>query len=199
MKRIIGLTGSIATGKSTVAKLFMDEGIYVIDSDILAKHATEQKHVIEEIVEAFGSECLDEHGKLDRAYVAEEIFSDKDKQKQLNAIVHPYVKEHITQMLDRRKNELVVVDVPLMYETDFHEMMDEIIVVYATEEQEIDRLMHRNNLSHERALARIHAQMPIDEKVKLAHYVLDNSGTKMELYANFRKILRELKEHLYDN
>lgn len=192
MRKIIGLTGAIATGKSTVAKLFIEEGIYVIDSDILAKEALKKPEVIKKIEDAFGCDIINPNGTINRTYLGEVIFSDKDKRFRLNEIVHPVVKQEITDLLENRKNQLVIVDVPLMYETDFHEMMDEIVVVYAPVEMQVHRLMDRNHFCYEDAMKRIDAQMSIEEKKELADIVIDNSGTKMELYRNFREVLKKI-------
>jgi dephospho-CoA kinase len=195
MRQVIGLTGGIATGKSTVARMFIDEGIYVIDSDRIAKAVQEQKTVQQQIATAFGTESIqDDH--LNRVYLAQLIFSDKEKRQQLNDIIHPIVKQEITNLLARRKNELVIVDVPLMYETDFYKMMDKIIVVYATAEQQIHRLMLRNHLTHDEALERINAQMPIEEKVKKADYVLDNTKSKHELFLQFKELKKVLLQEM---
>ncbi|GBU10546.1 dephospho-CoA kinase [Erysipelotrichaceae bacterium] len=192
MKKVIGLTGAIATGKSTVAKLFIDEGIYVIDSDVLAKEALDNPKVIDQIVEAFGEVVLLPTGAINRVYLGEVIFADIEKRLELNAIVHPIVKKQIQELLTSRRNELVVVDVPLMYETDIHEMMDEIVVVYAPLEVQAHRLMERSHFDYEDAMLRIGAQISIEEKKEMADYVLDNSGAKMQLYRNFRELLKKL-------
>ncbi|MGL5042298.1 MAG: dephospho-CoA kinase [Culicoidibacterales bacterium] len=192
MKKIIGLTGAIATGKSTVANLFIEEGIYVIDSDVLAKQALKQAAVIKQLVETFGQEILTAAGTVDRVYLGEVIFSNEEKRQQLNTIVHPVVKAEIMRLLEQRKNDVVVVDVPLMYETDFHKLMDEIIVVYAPFEAQIHRLMERNHFEYEDALKRISSQISIEEKKGKADFVIDNSGTKMQLYRNFREILKQI-------
>ena len=192
-KKIIGLTGSIATGKSTVARMFLDEGIYVIDSDMLAKEVTNMPEVLQKIEAVFGPEAIDANGQMDRAFVADIVFCSMDLRLKLNGIVHPIVKKQIVEIVENRKNKMVVVDVPLMYETDFHEMMDEIIVVYATPEQQVERLMGRNQYTREQAELRVASQMSIDEKVAKADYVLDNTGIKMDLYKNFKELLKQLR------
>lgn len=193
MRKIIGLTGGIATGKSTVARMFLDEGVYVIDSDILAKQAQNKPAVMAEMAHAFGAEII-ENGKLNRTYLAQLIFSNPEKRAQLNALIHPIVKQEILMLLEKRKNDLVIVDVPLMYETDYYELMDEIIVVYTPRELQIERLMHRNHLTYQEAVERVDAQLPLKEKVAKADYVLDNSSTKHNLYLQFKHLYNHLIE-----
>lgn len=193
MRRVIGLTGSIATGKSTVAKMFLEEGIYVIDSDILAKETLKESHIIEQIEHSFGVESVNLGGQVDRAYLANVIFCNYDKRMQLNDIIHPHVEAKIQELLEKRRNSFVVVDVPLMYETKFHELMEEIIVVYAPYSVQLHRLMERNHYSQQEAESRIQSQLSIEQKVKLADYVIDNSSSKVQLYKNFQKLLREMQ------
>lgn len=193
MKKIIGLTGSIATGKSTVAKLFLENGIYVIDSDKIANEVSKDPEIIAAVRNVFGPESIGKDGQFNREYIGNVVFCSKEKRMKLNNIMHPKVKEEIKKLVELRKNKIVVVDVPLMYETDFHEMMDEIIVVYSTPEQQVERLMERNHYNYEDAMLRVNSQMHIDEKAKRADYLLDNTGTKMDLYQNFKTMLNELK------
>jgi len=190
-QRIVGLTGGIASGKSTVSQLFVAEGVPVIDTDDIAGEVGKDKVVQAAIKEVFGERSV-VHVALNRPYLASIIFSDDVKRRELNNIIHPRIKEVLIQRLATYDEPLVVVDVPLMYETDFHLLMDEIIVVYVPEAIQLQRLMRRNQLTEEQALERIHAQLPLKEKVAQADYVLDNSGTEEELSSAFKKLYEVL-------
>ena len=195
MRKIIGLTGGIASGKSTVAHLFIDEGVYVIDSDQLAKDIQTRPAVIKQTAALFGAEIII-NGELDRVKLAKIVFSDAQKREQLNALIHPLIRQEIETLLAMRKNKLVIIDMPLLYEAGFDDMVEEVIVVYATRAQQIERLMARNNLTEAEAIERIDAQMPLDEKVKRADFVLDNTGTKHELYLQFKVLYNSLNAKL---
>jgi len=190
-RKVIGLTGGIASGKSTVARMFMAQGVPVIETDRIAHDLSDEKDVQAAIIAAFGPESV-VHGALNRQYLASIIFSDAAKREQLNQIVHPAVKRVVIDRLRDYEEGIVVVDVPLMYETDFQTLMDAIIVVYAPEELQVQRLMARNDLSEAEALLRIKAQMPLAEKMKKADYVLDNTQTEETLYASFKKLYETL-------
>ena len=193
MRKVIGLTGGIATGKSSIAKLFVDAGVYVIDSDVLVKEFLKTPEIIAKIVQTFGNDSIDENREINRKFMANLIFNDSKKRLALNEIIHPHVKKQIEILLQKRVNNLVVVDVPLMYEAGFDVMMDEVIVVYTTPEIQLERLMVRDCLTAEAAELRLASQMSIDEKRQLADYVIDNCGTKQDLYHNFYKVYDEIK------
>lgn len=194
----LGLTGSIATGKSTVSKILASAGIAVIDADIVARKVVEKGTVgLEKIVSSFGADLLLD-GELNRSKLGEIIFHDEAKREQLNEIVHPLVCEEMLSERDRlfRAGEsIVVLDIPLLYESQLTDLVDRVLVVATTEEIELSRLMARNELSKEEALARIRAQMSINDKVKLADFVVDNSGTKQETEKQVNELLHELKRH----
>ncbi|MHC5251872.1 dephospho-CoA kinase [Listeria kieliensis] len=194
----LGLTGSIATGKSTVSKMLVSAGIAVIDADIVARKVVEKGTVgLKKIVSCFGTDVLLD-GELNRAKLGEIIFHDEAKREQLNEIVHPLVREEMLSERDRlfRAGEsIVVLDIPLLYESQLTDLVDRVLVVATTEEIELSRLMARNELSKEEALARIRAQMSINNKVKLADFVVDNNGTKQETEKQVNEFLHELKRH----
>lgn len=194
----LGLTGSIATGKSTVSKMLQDEKIPVIDADLVARKVVEKGTVgLKKIVSTFGDEVLSK-GALNRAKLGEIIFHDSQKREQLNKIVHPLVRKEMLQERDRlfKSGEtFVVLDIPLLYESQLTDLVDQVLVVMTTEEVELTRLMARNGLSREEALARIATQMPISDKAKLADFVIDNSGTLKETSEQVNDLLHQLKRH----
>ncbi|MGG3999985.1 dephospho-CoA kinase [Anoxybacillus kestanbolensis] len=186
----IGLTGGIASGKSTVAAMFRDLHIPVIDADEIAHRVTAiDGEAYQLIVETFGSDILDSNGAIDRRKLGAIVFHDEQKRKQLNAIVHPLVRKHMLQQKEqyaRKREKAVVLDIPLLFESNLEHLVDRILVVYVDEQIQLRRLCERNGFSFEEAWARIKSQMPLEQKRKKADAVIDNNGTieqtKRQLY-----------------
>lgn len=179
MGKTIGLTGSVATGKSTVSNLIQQAGIPLVDADVAARKVVEKgTGGLAEIVAYFGKDILLEDGTLNRAKLGEIIFQDKEKREKLNEITHPRVKDYMLNERERffeAGEKVVFFDIPLLFESHLESLVDQIIVVWTTPETELKRLMERNNLTKEEALARINSQMGIDEKAKKADFVIDNN------------------------
>lgn len=192
---VIGLTGSIATGKSTVANKFKELGIPVIDADKIAREVVEpQEEAYKGIVETFGKEILLEDQTIDRKKLGDIVFKDATKREQLNNIVHPAIRKRMLEQRDAYLNDgnrCVVMDIPLLFESKLEHFVDKILVVYVDEDVQLQRLMKRNDLTKEEALQRIHSQMPIKKKAELADRTIDNNGTKAETYAQLKEILKE--------
>jgi dephospho-CoA kinase len=197
MKKIIGLTGGIASGKSTVSNWLISQGYPVVDADIAARKVVEPgMPALREITEAFGNDMLLEDGKLDRKKLGSVIFADEEKRHTLNAIVHPAVREWMRQETDRAFENgasIVIMDIPLLFESKLTHMVEETILVYVSKETQLKRLMERDGYSESDALARIQAQMPIDDKRKLADYVVDNNGTISETVEQVKEIMNQFK------
>lgn len=181
MSIVIGLTGSIASGKSAVAAMFKELLIPVIDADQIARDVVEPgESTLQAIVNEFGHDILLPDGSLDRKKLGAIIFSDTDKRAKLNAIVHPAVRK---RMLEQKEHFLengatcVVMDIPLLFESKLTHMVDKTLVVYVDEDVQLQRLMKRDHSQKEEALQRIQSQIPLKEKVKLADAVIDNNGT----------------------
>lgn len=179
---VIGLTGGIGTGKSTVAKLFQQRGAAVIDADQLAREVVRPgRPALDEIVERFGKDVLTRDGQLDRARLAEVVFNDPDARKDLEQIVHPRVREMLLDQLERLKQQgstpVVIYDVPLLFEAGSSlPMVDKIVVVYAPRDVQKKRLVENRGFDPGEAERRINAQMPTEGKAARADYVIDNSG-----------------------
>ncbi|WP_413286465.1 dephospho-CoA kinase [Bacillus mojavensis] len=193
MTLVIGLTGGIASGKSTVANMLIDKGITVIDADIIAKQAVERgMPAYRQIIDEFGEDILLENGDIDRRKLGALVFTNEQKRLALNSIVHPAVRE---EMLKRRDESIanqetfVVLDIPLLFESKLESLVDKIIVVSVTKELQLGRLIKRNQLTEEEALSRIRSQMPLEEKVSRADNVIDNSGTLEETKQQLEEIL----------
>jgi dephospho-CoA kinase len=182
MPRLIGLTGGIATGKSTVARLLALHGATVVDADVLAREVVEPgQPALEEIAAEFGSQVIDASGRLDRATVASVVFADPDRRRRLEAITHPRIQELMGRLLASALESgapLVVADVPLLFENGRAAMFDGVMVAWCDAATELERLMARDGLRREDAERRLAAQMPVDEKRRLATWVIDNSGSE---------------------
>lgn len=198
---IVGLTGGIATGKSLVSHRLAELGALVVDADTIAHDVVKQgTPAWKEIVDMFGREFLLPNGELNRKALGRIIFHDAVKKEQLNRIVHPRVFERISQAIVEIINEtevpdaIVILDVPLLYESGMYRDISDIIVVYASPAQQLERLIARDNLTEVDARARIHAQLPIDGKKERADMVIDNSGTVEETIAQVDRLFVTLKE-----
>ncbi|AIG25267.1 dephospho-CoA kinase [Brevibacillus sp. 7WMA2] len=181
---ILGLTGGIASGKSTVAAMLRERGVTVIDADLIAREVVEVgKPAYNGIVKYFGTSVLDETGALNRAVLGEMIFSDREKRMVLNEIVHPEVRKEMrlqATLAQERGERLVFMDIPLLYESKLTYMVDRVVVVYVPESVQFIRLMERDEFDEEQAKKRLRAQMNIEEKRKLANYVIDNQGSRSD-------------------
>lgn len=192
---VIGLTGSIATGKSTVASMFIDIGIPVIDADRIAREVVEPgEEAYKKVVETFGEEILLEDRSLNRPKLGRIVFSDEEKRNQLNSIVHPAIRKRMLEKRDaylKNGEGCVVLDIPLLFESKLEHFVDKIIVVYVDEDVQLERLLERNQLTKEEALQRIRSQMPVKDKIELADAVIDNNGTIEHSFKQLKEILQK--------
>lgn len=192
---IVGLTGGIASGKSTVSNLFRKYGIEIVDADKVAKEVSEKKESIEKISNIFGKDILDSDGKIVREKLREKAFKNRELLQELNKIIHPQVMEYFKRKKEENsKDEILIFDIPLLYEVKMEYLCDKIIVVGVDVQKQIRRVVARDGSSEELAKKIIFNQMPLDEKIKKADIVIMNDGTLDELEAKVMKIYRELKE-----
>lgn len=178
--RLIGLTGNIGSGKSTVAQLLAAKGAAVIDADALARQATEDPAVLAAIAQQLGEDLIRE-GKLDRAATAQRVFADPEARERLNGIVHPWVRRAMAARIDAllaasTPPPVIVLDIPLLYEGGLERTVDAVIVVNAGLPTRLARLTARGLLSADDVRARDAAQLPLAEKVRRADFVIDNEG-----------------------
>ncbi len=197
MTIVLGLTGGIATGKSTVSNYFKELGIPVIDADvgsrIIVKPGTDGLRKIEK---HFGETILKQDGTLDRKTLGEIVFNDKTQLAKLNAILEEHIRKWITTQLVetfRSNPTLIVLDIPLLFETDYLSEVDLVMVVATTKEVQKKRLMERDNLSEKAAEKRIEAQLPLVEKEKRADSVIDNNNSIKETQDQVHSWLTENK------
>ena len=178
--RLIGLTGGIATGKSTVASLLAEHGATVVDSDELAREVVQRgQPALAEIAERFGPDVIAPDGSLDRAAMGAIVFADPEARRDLERITHPRIAELTQERIAAaaaRDAGVVVVDVPLLFESKREDMFEGVLLVYAPEEVQIRRLIARDGLDEAAARQRLAAQLPIEEKRSRATWVIDNSG-----------------------
>ncbi|MGH7890037.1 MAG: dephospho-CoA kinase [Thermodesulfobacteriota bacterium] len=199
--KVIGLTGNIACGKSAVARMFEELGSKTIDADQIArlvvKHGEPAWH---EVVETFGAEILNRDGSINRSILGEIVFNDKEKREILNSITHPRIIERIKELVEqlaKEKVEVVIVEAALIVEKGgMKSVIRELIIVTADEETQIRRLIKRDGLSREEAVARIKSQMPLSEKLKYATYVVDNSGTFEETRKQVEELWKKINRTL---
>ncbi|MGC4376132.1 dephospho-CoA kinase [Fictibacillus sp. Mic-4] len=195
MVLIIGLTGGIASGKSTVSNIFKSYGIPVVDADVIARQVVEKgMPAYNEIVASFGKEILDENGDIHRKKLGSIVFHDDEKRMLLNSIVHPAVRQEMRRQADQflaEGYETVVLDIPLLFESKLTHMVDVTLLIYVDEEVQYERLMARDQMTFEEAKARITSQMPLKEKRQLADAVIENNGTLEQLK---EKVINQLHE-----
>ena len=192
--RVIGLTGGIASGKSTVSNIFKNAGIPIIDADVVARKVVEKDSVgLMSLTKRFGNSILLNDGSLDRTQLGRKMFSDASVLKEVNDLLQPLIRTEIELQIQEAKkqnNPLLILDIPLLFE-HYENLCDDIIVVAVSVETQIQRLKNRNGLSKEEALKRIESQMSLEEKVKKADIVWTNEGSIEELEARVHQWLLE--------
>lgn len=194
--RVVGLTGGIGTGKSTVAAMLRELGATVIDADEATRavqaRGTEGLH---RLAQEFGPAILGPDGELDRSRLAEIAFKDPAARRRLNGIVHPLVRQWMAERQREafeRGDAVVVLDIPLLFESRGANAFETVVLVYAPEELQVRRLVELRGMTEEQALARIAAQTPIDEKRRLATHVIENTGSMQQLRDQVRQVWAEI-------
>jgi dephospho-coA kinase len=191
---IIGITGSIACGKSTVSNYLKSKGYIVIDADKIGHEALDDDYVKEKLVLAFGNEILEDN-KISRQKLGELVFGNSSNLNVLNSIIHPEIRKKILEKIDKNNDkELIFIDVALLFEAKFDDLVDKIIVVYVDKNTQLTRLMKRNFISKKEALSRIVSQMSPIEKAKLGDYTVNNNLDVINTYEQVDKVLSELKK-----
>lgn len=200
---IIGITGGIATGKSTASNIIKELGYKVIDGDLVARQVVEKgKPAYEEIVKYFGDQILDQDGNINRKKLGHIVFNDEKERKRLNNLIHPHIMKKIKQMIDDHKDEQILfLDIPLLIEEkdrleSYSIFFDQIWLIYVDEKTQIQRLMKRDGIGREEALKKIRAQMPIELKKEHATKVIDNRKAVEELREQIRALIEETIRYL---
>jgi len=195
--KMIGLTGGIATGKSIVASVFREMGAIILDADVIARLVVlPHQPAWKDIVEFFGPQVVNEDQSLDRAKIGEIVYNNPNSLKELNRFTHPRIMQYYKDELRRIKTEqpdaIVILEVPLLYETNMDKLCQQVVVVYVDRETQIQRLMKRDNMSYADAVKRVDAQMPMDEKVRRADFVIDNQSSMEETKEKATKYYNEI-------
>lgn len=196
--KIIGITGGIATGKSTTTKILVDKGYKVIDSDKIARKCLELgREGYRRVVEHFGMASLNPDYSINRHYLGAKIFKDKAQREKLNTIIHPYIIEEIKKEINDSKEQILFLDIPLLIEI-YDELknadinISETWLIYCNRETQIERLMKRDNIDLERAESKVNAQIDIEEKRKLVDRIINNEDDEIELLKNIEIALEQI-------
>ena len=188
---LIGLTGNIASGKSTVGNTLRENGLPVIEADRIGWKILEREDIRKELVDAFGDILKEE--KIDRKKLGEIVFSDKRKMDVLNSIVHPLLLQELKREIEKRDDNTLVVNAALIFEWGIENWFDKIILITADKEKRIERLL-KNNLSRKEAIQRINAQMDEIEKIARSDFIIENNGTLEELKKKTLSILKQITQ-----
>ncbi len=195
---VVGLTGGISSGKSTISSWFLQKGIVVLDADQIVKNLQRPNSpLVLKLAEEFGASIVNENGELVRDVLGKIIFYDQEAKERLNAMIHPLVQAKLEEEIERLKKAgegLVVLDIPLLFESRFEALVDRTVVVYVSPDVQLQRLMKRDQIDREYALAKMNSQMSLDEKRARADYVLINDGTMGQLREQFDHLFEVLWE-----
>lgn len=192
---IVGLTGGIASGKSTVSNYFREFGAEVLDADVVAKELSEKEENVAKIIEIFGNEILDENGNISRKKMRERAFLEKDKLKQLNELLHPQVIEVFKKKKENTKeDEIVIFDIPLLFEAGMENLCDTVIVVYISKRVQLERMMKRDRHGIDLAERIIESQMSMSDKIDKADIIINNNCTLEDLKNNVNVVYYNLQK-----
>lgn len=196
MKKLcIGITGGIASGKSHVAHILSSLGYEVIDADLISKQLTQKAQPIyNNIIQVFGKEFIDESEELNRKKLAEFIFHNPEQREVLNSISHPYIINEIKRRIKISSQEILFLDIPLLYEAHLESLCDKIVCVYLNKETQIKRLMEREQISHSYAIAKINSQLSLEKKKEMADFVIDTKGSFHQTEQNVIELIKQIKE-----
>lgn len=196
---LVGLTGGIASGKSTACRIFRELGAHIVDADQVSRDLVEPfSPVWKEIVEEFGQEILNENNEIDRPKLAGIIFADPEERLRLERIIHPRIADEIGRRVEELEkvhpDGIIIVDAALMIEVGQHENFDRLVVVYADEDTQARRLMDRDLIGKADAWSRIEAQMPLSRKIEYADFVIDNNGSPQHTRQEVERVYHELEK-----
>ena len=201
---VIGLTGGIGTGKSTVSQILKDRGFSVIDLDVISHEVIEFSSVVEKIVQNFGREVLDEdeagNCTISREKLGKIIFANKEKRLALNSIMHPEILKVMHKKIlecKSEKNKIIFVEVQLLFEVQWEKEFDYILLVAAKRDMQVRRVLERDKRSEEEALNIINSQMSLDEKREKSDFVIENDGNMDDLNKKVDKFLKSLEQRQF--
>lgn len=195
---ILGLTGNIGCGKTSISSIFKKNNIDIIDADIISREIFEDQCLLEKVFEHFGPSVKNNDQTLNRKALGKIVFNDNNKLLELNNLTHPKIKEKILCKIDeikKKKKKVAVIDAALLVEGGYLEIVDKLLVVTCKQEVQIKRIQNRDNCTIDEAIRKIRSQMPQDEKSRYADYIIDNSGTIDELTKIVLKFIDYMKEN----
>lgn len=195
---VIGLTGNIGCGKSSISKILEENSLDVIDADLISREIMNDNKLLKEIFDTFGDNIKRNDGTLDRKKLGSIVFNDDNKLVKLNSLTHPAIKENIAKKISNIKlqnKNIAIVDAALLIEGNFLDLVDKIVVITCDENIQIDRIINRDNITKEEAMSRIKSQMSQSEKIKFGDYTLDNSGDRDDLIYKANKLITYIKEN----
>lgn len=194
MKKVIGITGGIASGKSVASNIIKKLGYPVIDADIISKKLSEKGNsCYNAIVDTFGEEYLLESKELDRKKLGKLIFNDYSKKELLNSVTHPLILEEIERQISTFENGVIFLDIPLLYESKMDFLCDEVICVYVNKDLQIKRLMERDEIDREFAIAKINSQFDLEKKKLMADYIINSDNTLIDEEYQIKNIIDKIK------
>ena len=200
-KMIIGITGSIGTGKSTVSNYLISKGYSVVDADKISKGAYNiGSNGYKAILEVFGLEILNSNGEVDRKKIKKIVFDNSNMLQRLNMAIHPIIINEIEKEIEilLESQNVVFLDAPLLIETELNKKVNKIIVVICDKNEQINRIIKRDKITADMAISIINSQMSIDEKLKFADYIVYNNSTIENLYSQVDEIILEIKKEISD-
>lgn len=195
---ILGLTGNIGCGKSSLSNILMQNNIDVIDADIISRQIFEDKELLNLVFENFGQNIKNIDGTLNRKALGNIVFNDDEKLVILNSLTHPKIKQKILDRINQIRNigkSVVVIDAALLVEGGYLDILDKLIVITCKESIQISRIQKRDNCTKEQAISRINSQMSQQEKIKYADYIIDNSTTIDDLKYKANELMKYMKEN----
>lgn len=193
---IVGITGGIASGKSTVSEMLKGYGLKIIDADKIARQVSDDKEILDIIRDKFGNDIFEDDGSLNRKKLGNLVFTDRKLLNTLNGIMLPEIRKRILSEIKRLKDsgeKACVLDAALLIEDNYTEITDIVVIVHVPEKIQVKRLMKRNGFSESEALSRVRSQMSYKEKIKYANYVIDNSYNIEYTYEQVNKIVSDIK------
>lgn len=195
---ILGLTGNIGCGKSSLSNILIDNKFDVIDADIISRQIFEDKKLLELVFSNFGEEIKNSDGSLNRKSLGNIVFNDDEKLILLNSLTHPAIKQKIKEKIKEieiSKRDVVIIDGALLVEGGYLEIVNKLIVITCNEEVQIDRIQKRDNCTREVAMSRIKSQMSQEEKVRYGDYIINNSGSIEDLIKESKRLILFIKEN----
>lgn len=196
---VIGITGGIGSGKTTVTKYLSEKGFQVVDADTISRNLMDESETVSQVADCFGKDILDENGNVDRKKLRGMVFSDENLLEMLNGILHPKIRKQIEKELQRLKKEghqTIFLDAPLLIENNLDRMVDEVWMVSCSLETQIDRVVKRDGSNRKEVESIIERQMPIEEKLKHADLVFQNEGSIEDLKNSVEGALKDLADRI---